>query len=211
MLAAVFIYSFASIFIKMLYNHNPALSEYEIIYWKSISMMFYNYLYIRQFGITVLDVPPMYRNHIVARALVGFWGLQGEWGAYKYMPLSITRCILMTGPIPAAFLAQYFLGEQMTKWDIITIASSLVGVMLINNPGNILNLEVQDDASKKHNYFVGTMYCLSTVIIGGAIPLLMRYMRKNIHYTISPFWFSSGCTFLSPLMYTIFAANPIAV
>ena len=68
-------------------------------------MMFYNYIYTRQFGVTVLDVPKMYRYAIVARALIGFWGLQGEWGALKYMPISITRCIMMINPIPAAMLA----------------------------------------------------------------------------------------------------------
>ena len=101
----------------------------------------------------------------------------------------------MTTPIPAAILAQYVLGEKMTKWDTITIVSALVGMTLINNPGNILNLEVQDAASKSHNYLVGTLYCLVTIIMAGIIPLLMRHMRKNIHYTISPFWFSLGCTF----------------
>ena len=69
------LYSLSHLCVKTLYNHNPSISAHEIIYWKSVTMILYNYTYIRQFGITVLDVPPKYRNAIVFRALIGFWGL----------------------------------------------------------------------------------------------------------------------------------------
>lgn len=54
----------------------------------------------------------------------------------------------MTDPIPTAMLAQYFLKEKMSKWDMFTMFASIIGVVMINNPGNILNLTVVDLPSK---------------------------------------------------------------
>jgi drug/metabolite transporter (DMT)-like permease len=100
-----------NVIVKLLVNHNPSISEYELIYWKSISMLLFNYLYIRQFGVTVVDVPKKYRNVIVFRAFVGFMGMQGFWGAFQYLPVSIASCLTMTVPIPTAFLVHFFLKE----------------------------------------------------------------------------------------------------
>jgi len=47
------------------------------------------------------------------------------------------------------------------------------------------------------------MYALSSAIAGAFAGVVMRHMREGIHYTISPFWFSAGCSFLSPLMFVL--------
>jgi drug/metabolite transporter (DMT)-like permease len=132
---------------------------------------------------------------IVLRALAGFWGIHGCWGALKYMPLNLANCLLMTGPIPIAIAARFILKESMTKYDIASMFMSLAGIFVINNP-----FAEELDPTKAHNYWIGTMYALSALLANSIICLAMRHMRDGIHYTISPFWFSSGCTFISPLM-----------
>jgi len=127
-------YAIANVLVKVLFNRNPTISEYEVIYWKSITMIIYNYFYIRHFGHTVVSVPPKYRNIIVFRALIGFGGVQGYWGAIKYMPLNIGSCICMATPIFTAILACIFLGERITKYDVISMVCAFAGVILINNP-----------------------------------------------------------------------------
>ena len=68
-------YSMTSPIVKIIYGHNKAISSYEILYWKSISMMVMNYLFVRSFGVFVMDVPKEYRNIIVFRALIGYTGI----------------------------------------------------------------------------------------------------------------------------------------
>ena len=97
-------------------------------------MMLFNYLYIRQYNLSVIDVPKKYRNIIVFRALAGFWGIQGTWAAFRYMPLNLANCILMMGPIPIAIAARLILKESMRMYDIAAMIMSLAGIFIINNP-----------------------------------------------------------------------------
>ena len=97
-------------------------------------MMLFNFVYTKSFGYSVLDVPLKYRKLIILRAVSGFVWLHGYWGAFKYMPLNVTTCILMTGPIPVAIFARIILKEQMSKYDIICMISSFIGILIINNP-----------------------------------------------------------------------------
>lgn len=63
--------------IKVLYTHNKQIREYEVVYWKSITMVPMNYMYARYHGVFITDVPAKYRNFIALRALVGFFGVGG--------------------------------------------------------------------------------------------------------------------------------------
>ena len=61
--------------LKMIYLTCSTISAYEVLYWKSISMMIMNYLFVRSFGAYVMDIPRKYHNLIVFRACVGFMGI----------------------------------------------------------------------------------------------------------------------------------------
>ena len=64
-----------SVFAKMLFDHNKLISEYELMYWRGLSMLLFNYIYIRRAGITVLSLPKKYRCVMLCRAIMGFGGL----------------------------------------------------------------------------------------------------------------------------------------
>ena len=53
-------YGMTSPIVKMIYLHNSNISAYEVLYWKSISMMVFNYFFVRSFGEFVLGVPREY-------------------------------------------------------------------------------------------------------------------------------------------------------
>ena len=113
------------------------------------------------------------------------------------MPLGIATCIVMVSPVCTAVLAQIFLGEKMSKYDVLSSVFSFIGVILINNP---LQPSVEDQ--KKSNYFIGTLFALSTVFAGGFIALCMRYL-KDIHCGVNGFYWALGSNFESMLMYSI--------
>ena len=68
-------YSFGPALIKVLILRNPEFSIFEILFWKSFTMIFLNYNYCRYHGVFPMDVPKHFRNLIVFRALIGYSGI----------------------------------------------------------------------------------------------------------------------------------------
>ena len=114
--------------------YNISLSPFEILYIKSIWHTILNYLFCHFNGVFILDIPHEYRNIIVFRGLIGYVGIQGIWGAAKYMPITLASCITTTAPIWLAILAHFYLGETISKFDVFAIFTSFAGVLIINNP-----------------------------------------------------------------------------
>ena len=136
------------------------------------------------------------------------------FASVKYMPISTASSIFFTGPIWTAIFAVIFLKEKMGKSDIISLVACFVGIMLINRPWadktaptpdeighiaaateNALETKVYNSTDKIY----GTLYALSGAIGAALAFICMRIMKTDIHYSVSPFWFSIGCTFLSPI------------
>ena len=67
------LFGLSHVLVKILYNHNAYISGSEIIYWKSLFMIVYNFFYIKSFGLAVIDVPLKFRKLMILRTLVGFW------------------------------------------------------------------------------------------------------------------------------------------
>ena len=86
---------------------------------------------------------------------------------------------------------------------------SFIGVLIINNPfdsHNEVKKVVDGDSTipvySNWSLLIGSAFSLGGAIGGSMAVLCMRYMNKGIHYTISPFWFASGGSFMSPLAHT---------
>lgn len=54
----------------------------------------------------------------------------------------------------------------------------------------------------KQDLFIGSCIALWGAVATGFVAICMRYMNKGIHYTISPFWYSCGCSVLGPIYHT---------
>ena len=124
------------------------------------------------------------------------------------MPVSIAGCIFHTIPIWTALFAFIFIKERLSAYDILSIFTAFAGVIIINNPwaedeidqikedtGNFVDRKVYTTSDT----IIGTIYCIVGAIGASLAFLCMRIMKEEIHFSISPFWFSIGCTFLSPI------------
>ena len=126
------------------------------------------------------------------------------WNAAKLMPISLSSSIISTNPIWLAVIAHFYLGEEITKFDILAIFTSFSGVLIINN-SSFQNDETQDvkypdEIQYSPNEILkGTIFSVIGAFGFAAAGICKRIMRKNIHYSISPFWFASACTLFSPL------------
>ena len=50
---------------------------------------------------------------------------------------------------------------------------------------------------------IGSLIAISGAVAGGGVSCVMRFMNKGIHYSISPFWYASGCTIFSPIFHCL--------
>ena len=122
------------------------------------------------------------------------------WGAVKYMPVTVASCIFFTMPIWTALFAQVLFKESMSKWDIFSMIASFIGVLIVNNPLS----EFTGSERSFHDTLIGTIYALTGSFAGAAACLCMRHMRDGIHFSISPFWFASGGSFGSSILFGVF-------
>jgi len=119
------------------------------------------------------------------------------------MPLNIATTIIMTNPISTAVISRIILKEKMKYYDVISLISSLIGIIIITNPFQ----STENQTVEQKNYFIGVCLGLSGIICMGFTNVFMRYMREGVHYSLSPFWFSCSCTLISPIAFTITNAN----
>ena len=121
------------------------------------------------------------------------------------MPLSTSSCIFNTLPIWATILAHFVLNEKITKYDIIQLILSFVGVIIINNPFDAHNMVSENGTPLYSNLdlLIGSAYSLGGAMGGSIAVLCMRYMNKDIHSSIGPFYFATGGTLLSPIAHSV--------
>ena len=172
-------------------------------------MMLFAYLYVRYHGAFVMDIPRKYHKLIIIRAIAGFTGVQGMFSSVKYLPVSTAGTIFFTQPIWTALLAWVFAKETLSIYDIISIFTAFLGVLIINNPWqetvaydtHSIDRESFKDVKvyTAQDTLIGSIYAITGAIGAATAFLCMRIMRNDIHYSVSPFWLGIGCTSLSPL------------
>ncbi|KAK4046382.1 hypothetical protein OIV83_006105 [Microbotryomycetes sp. JL201] len=78
--------------------------------------------------------PPGVRLMLVARGVVGFFGLAPGYFALKYLSLSDATVLSFLAPVLVGLLARVFLKETYSKLEATTGFVSLFGVVLIAKP-----------------------------------------------------------------------------
>jgi drug/metabolite transporter (DMT)-like permease len=96
--------------------------------------MITNSFIIRAFNLNPFDIPKDYRRVVILRALMAFVGTAGLFTCVKYMPVSIGTSIFFSLPVWSTIFSYFLLKEKIGILDIISLISSLIGMLLINNP-----------------------------------------------------------------------------
>jgi drug/metabolite transporter (DMT)-like permease len=117
------------------------------------------------------------------------------------MPVSIASSIFSMGPILTTVFANLFLKEIVTIYDYISLMFAFIGVVVVNNP---FKIEDSNSELSTHNLFVGTIFALTGALAFSGAMISMRIMSTGIHFTVSPFWYATGCTYLGSMMHFCF-------
>lgn len=179
----------------MIYKEYPRSTAPEILYWKSIQMCLFTYIYSRINKSHPLSVPRKYRKLMIFRALGGFLGIGGMWSAVRYIPVSIASCIFKMQVFFAAILGHFFLKEYISCLDVFFMLIAFGGALIVDNPVG------DHDYESNNDIMTGMTFAFVGAIGGSVITLLMRHMKEGIHFSVSPFFFAAGCVLMTPMCY----------
>ncbi|UCD07179.1 MAG: DMT family transporter [Candidatus Aenigmatarchaeota archaeon] len=142
------------------------------------------------------------RKYAVHLILSGFFGVTIGFGlfieALQYVPVANVVLLVGVSPVTTAFLAYFFLKENITKWEIIGLVLVILGIGAIYGPE--INLQA--------NVFGNIL----AVLAGAGYSVFvvsMRYLeQKKIPFYAVTFWpMLIGCLFM--LLFLPF--EPIAI
>lgn len=128
MVTGAFFFSVMSLLVKLAGQGVPSQ---EIVLARSLIMALLSFAALRRRRIRVLGTQ---RRLLVLRGLLGFGALSCFYYAIVHLPLADATVIQYTNPAFAALLAVFVLGERMRGREILCVALSLTGVVLVARP-----------------------------------------------------------------------------
>ncbi|CAI2372610.1 unnamed protein product [Moneuplotes crassus] len=108
----------------------------------------------------------------------------------KHVPLSLSILIVSINPLFVGIFAFFILKESLTKLNMIGACGAFVGVYL-------LTLHKSGGSKDIQYYFMGICLVSISCCCQTGINILLRIINKELHYTMSPFWFSMTTIFIS--------------
>jgi drug/metabolite transporter (DMT)-like permease len=128
MATGAFFFSVMSLLVKLAGQGVPSQ---EIVLARSLIMAVLSFAALRRRRIAPLGTQ---RRLLVLRGLLGFGALSCFYYAIVHLPLADATVIQYTNPAFAAVLAVFVLGERMRGREILCVALSLAGVLLVARP-----------------------------------------------------------------------------
>ena len=113
---------------------------YELVFFRSLISLIITSLIIQK-----KDINPWGNNKpiLILRGLFGTIALLCIFYAIRNMPLNISTVIQYTYPILISIFAGIFINEYITKKNIIALIIGWIGILIILNPTQLSNIDVQ--------------------------------------------------------------------
>lgn len=179
----------------ILFRHSN-ISVYEAVYWEAFLLNILNLLNAWWNNKSVIDIPQHCRKFAVLRALFGATAFMCSFAAVKYISISKSAVLVCTSTLYIPFLAQYFLGEQFKRFDIISLLLGFLGIVLINKTN------ATDSPTEFADNMIGIILSLLSGVAGAFSCITIRRLVKECDISVVPFYFSVGSTVVAALLYT---------
>jgi drug/metabolite transporter (DMT)-like permease len=128
MVAGAFCFSIMSLLVKVA---GQGLPSQQIVLARSLIMMVLAWTMLRRARIRVLG---RQRRLLLLRGLLGFGALSCFYYALVHLPRADATVLQYTNPAFAAVFAIFALGERMRRRELMSVALSLSGVVLVARP-----------------------------------------------------------------------------
>ena len=134
---ASFFFSLMTLCVK---NIDKRIPIYELVLFRSLLS-----LMITSFIINLKKINPWGKNKslLILRGVLGTLALICIFYAIRNMPLSISTVIQYTYPIFISIFAGIFINEKITRNIIIALIIGWIGILVILNPIQLSNINVQ--------------------------------------------------------------------
>ena len=149
---ASFFFSLMTVCVK---NINQRIPIYELVLFRSLLSLMITLSIIK-----MKNINPWGNNKLllILRGLLGTSALICIFYAIRNMPLSISTIIQYTYPIFISLFACIFINEKITKNIIFALIVGWFGILLILNPTQLTNINVDIDRLSIFIAFLGAMF-----------------------------------------------------
>jgi drug/metabolite transporter (DMT)-like permease len=179
MALAAFWFSLMSLLVKLAGQRLPAQ---QVVLARSVVMLVITWVALRRSGLPVLGER---RGLLVLRGLLGFGALTCFYYALIHLPLADATVIQYTNPVFAALLAIPFLRERVGWRELLSVAVSLTGVLLIARPAFLFGSE----ELRLPAFALGV--ALMGAVFSGSAYVTVRKLGQTEHPLTIIFYFSA--------------------
>jgi drug/metabolite transporter (DMT)-like permease len=179
MALAAFWFSLMSLLVKLAGHRLPAQ---QVVLARSVVMLVITWVALRRSGLPVLGER---RGLLVLRGLLGFGALTCFYYALIHLPLADATVIQYTNPVFAALLAIPFLRERVGWRELLSVAVSLTGVLLIARPAFLFGSE----ELRLPAFALGV--ALMGAVFSGSAYVTVRKLGQTEHPLTIIFYFSA--------------------
>ena len=148
---ASFFFSLMTLCVKKIDNRIPI---FELVFFRSLLSLIITLLIIN-----IKNINPLGNNRplLVLRGLLGTIALICIFYAIRNMPLSISTVIQYTYPIFISIFAGIFINEKITRNIIIASIIGWLGILIIINPIQLSNINVEVEYTSIFIAFLGSI------------------------------------------------------
>ncbi|CAN5782149.1 pseudopaline transport inner membrane protein CntI [soil metagenome] len=176
MVAGAFFFSLMSLLVKLAGQNLPSQ---QIVLARSLVMAVLAWVTLRRRRIRVLG---QRRPLLLLRGVLGFGALSCFYYALVHLPLADATVLQYTNPAFAAVLAIFALGERMRRREVLSVALSLTGVLLVARPAFLFGTASVLDP-------VAVAIGLLGAVLSAAAYVVVRMLGSE-HYMVVIFYFA---------------------
>lgn len=155
------------------------LPSQEIVFFRSLLVLIFAYVTLRKMG-----VPAWGENKklLAIRGTTGFVALSCFYYAVTHLPLADATVIMYSNPVFTAVFAAIFLGESLSKIEIVGVLVSVGGVLLIAQPSFLFGGE-------SRLAMLDVTIALAGAIFAAISYVIVRQLRRSEHPMVVVFYF----------------------
>jgi drug/metabolite transporter (DMT)-like permease len=168
MIASAFFFSVMSLMVKL---GGQTMPSQMLVFARAAVALIMSYAELRWRGISPRGNHP---GPLVARGVLGFFGLTCFYWSVTHLPLSEATVIQHLSPLLTTLLAGLFLRERVGPRELLALCVSLVGVALIARPAFIFGQQ-----AVRHDPVVIAVALLAVVVSSCAYTMVRSLKGKE--------------------------------
>ena len=127
----VFCLTVSGILVKYLYEVNSNVTIYDMVFTRAFSQLIVSYFIARKNSVNLTDMSDDQWKLVIVRAISGTMTFFVFNVAVKLISLSKVAFLNNTSPLFATIIAFLFLGEAITKPEIVSLSICVLGVAIL--------------------------------------------------------------------------------